>query len=221
VIRNRPFFFGTPGRPGGVAATFHRASVRDRRFFATIQTTGSERKSPRTVLFAGFETGELRRPFFGQHFIAAPITGRPARPGINRAVDPQYRISSLHLTGFRGKKRVVIGRRRRGREQLLQAHGEFGVAQIDRVRADNVQFKGRLRTFVLKHSARAPFGGIFQRFGSGRGDIREIYAFIPPFKLDQRLHWLDTANAIAPQLLHENMRRQVVEAMVHDMQRAV
>lgn len=57
------------------------------------------------------------------------------------------------------------------------------------------QLKGQRRTFLLKATAKFPLGGIFQRVGPGRDDIRLLYSFRKPFMLKRLLKMYDTANA--------------------------
>lgn len=196
IIRNRPFFFGSVDRPGGAAARITRFfSVRDGRPFGEVAIQASSQASQRTLLLGEFERGGgLRRPFTpGAKNVAVPITGRPARPSINRGVPPAFTIAGLKLKAYRGK-RVV---KRPGKSKTPErGFGDSGavVASFDRL--NNVQWKGLQRTFVLTRTPGADHGGVFQRFGPERGDIREIYAFLPPFPLEDKLDWEPTAQLV-------------------------
>jgi hypothetical protein len=55
------------------------------------------------------------------------------------------------------------------------------------------QFKGAARTFGIQQSKQAPLGGVFQRVGPGRGDIRLVYSFKRAFQLRKVLGFVPTA----------------------------
>jgi hypothetical protein len=202
-IRKPEFFFGTADRPGGVAARISPfASVKDGRLYAEVSVSAGSQAAQRRTLLGEFEQGGQRRPFTpGAAHVAVPIVGRPARPSISRPVPPAFTFAGLHFLPFRGGKRV---RRKRIGGKLVDVGG-----------TQPVQFRGRERTFIAK-TPREPEGGVFQRFGPGRGDIREIYAFRRPFRLDTRLHWIETARATADAWLHEEMERQAVDIIKHN-----
>lgn len=215
VVRKAKFFFGSESRPGGVAAritTF--ASVGRSRPFAEITggrtSKGGDQAAERRLLLTTFEEGGRRRPFTrGAKSVAVPLTGRPARPGFNRGVDPRFTFAGMRLQAFRGKKRVRLPRRGK----------KVGVGLIDnrsQLRLpgdDGIQYKGRERTFVLKRSRRAPQGGVFQRFGRGAAGIRLIHKFIPPPQLDSRLDWIQTAERVVAREFAPAMARQVNEVL--------
>jgi hypothetical protein len=199
TIRKPAFFFGTPLLPGGAAARITAFfSVKKARPFGEVAIQAPSLKSGRQLLLAEFEHGGVRRPFplltpRAKH-IAVPITGRPARPTFKGGVPPEFTIAALKITAFRGKKRVRRPGRKRRAERGFGDSGSTALPTFDRA---GVQWKGLHRTFVLTHAAKAPFGGVFQRFGPARGDVRTLYAFEPPFPLEDRLDWEGVARRVS------------------------
>lgn len=137
------------------------ASVSQGRYFVQI----SVGQKPR-LLLSGFESGAPRPPFKGKH-VAVPLTGSPARPTASSSVPTSFTFQGLRLIRA-GKTRS--GRSRRGRATSI----DFKSHVTGR---GALQFKGQQRTFLLTQTRVAPFGGVFQRVGPGRGDIRMIYSF--------------------------------------------
>lgn len=220
IIRKPEFFFGTATSPGGVAARISPfASARQGRLYAEISVTAGSLASQRRTLLAGFEEGGLRQPFTpGALRSAAPITGRPARPSISGPVPPQYTFAGLHFVGYQAGKRLRRRRRHGGTD--VGIFGEFGKVSLNDLFGNPgdrpIQWKGRERTFILPFSRQAPGGGVFQRFGPARGDVREIMAFLPPFHLDRRLAFVRTAVAVAQSTFSQEIEAQLAESIVHD-----
>jgi hypothetical protein len=210
-VRKADFFFGSPGRPGGVAAKLKKASVGKSRPFAELFVGGTSKGGQ--LLLPEFEEGGTRRPFTpGAKQVAVPKLGSPARPSISRGVPPQFTFKGLKFRGFVRGKRAALRRRRRGRTVNETVFGEFG-----RVRASSfteaignkrVQWKGAERTFVV------PEVGVIQRIGPDRGDTRRIWGFGDPFPIDDRLDFVKTAVQVADQWFHEEMERETVKALV-------
>jgi len=208
------FFFGSPARPGGAAGKITtRASVKQAVPYAELEV---ERRrwggKGGPVLLAGFETGEERRPrTAGAKSIAVPLIGRPARPSIAGPVPPAFTIAGLRLTAYRGGRRVRRPARRRSTERGFGSSGSTTPA----FSLEGVQWKGLQRTFLLPHTARAPLGAVFQRIGPERGDIREIYSFVRPFRLDTRLEYIALARQVAPAIFREEMTAGLTDALFH------
>jgi hypothetical protein len=209
------FFFGGPERPGGAAGKLTRADTRKGRLYAEleIESRRAGGKGGR-LLLAGFETGEVRRPFTpGAKAVAVPLEGRPARPSIRSPVPPAFSFAGLRLTAYRGGRRVRRPGRRRSTERGYGSQG----APRPAFSLEGVQWKGRERTFLLPHTRRAPHGGVFQRIGRGRDQIRMIWAFEPPFALDERLAYVATARALAPSIFRHEMDRALEDALGHEL----
>jgi hypothetical protein len=118
------------------------------------------------LLLAGFETGAMREPFVG-HNVAIPITGEARAGGsIGGEIKPEFVFGKMRL-----KAVTVIGR----------------------THSDTTQYKGANRLFLLKSSRQAPLGGVFQRVGPGKDDIRLVWSFHRAFKLHEVLKFLQTA----------------------------
>lgn len=66
------------------------------------------------------------------------------------------------------------------------------------------QVKGRNRTFILSKTAAHPQGGVYQRIGPKREDVRMIYSFRRAFRLRAVLHFIKTAEAVYIKRFREN-----------------
>jgi hypothetical protein len=213
IIRSQrqQFFFGLPGRPGGVAGRIRPfASVGQGRAYAEVSISAPTTSSSRRTLLPEFEQGGTRKPMTpGAKSIAVPLEGRPARPSIRGPVPPQFTFQGLRFAAFRGTKRL---RKKTTRSGDVSIFGEFGRRQ-DSDREGKVQWKGRERTFILGPTRRAPFGGVFQRVGKGRDDIRMIYAFLPSVRLDGRLEFIPVATEVAERQFKEHMEREAINAV--------
>ena len=217
IIRNPRFFFGSGTRVGGVAARIIKfASVGKGVLYAEVATGAEAVGGRRNVLLPQFETGGQKTPTPPSKSIAIPLLGRPARPAINRPVPPAFTFGGLHLVAYKGGKRVR--RRRRGRTTDVGVFGEFG-RLVPPEASGKIQWKGQQRTFLLPTSANAPLGGVFQRIGPGRGDIREIYKFQATVPIDQRLGFVATAQETAARWFREEIEREAIKALAHDQGR--
>lgn len=142
---------------------------------------GIDDSKPRSFLNL-FETGGQRLPYKGQS-VAVPITGNAARPSIGDSISPAFTFQALRFT--RGPithagRQVLAARRAKGiRKRKLG--GQYYVWQ------------GANRTFILSHTARLPYGGVFQRVGPKRDDIRLIYSFRKNIQIRQTLEFVRTA----------------------------
>jgi hypothetical protein len=144
----------------------------------------------KNLLLARFEGGGPRQPVKGRT-AAVPIIGGPARPSFAQSVPDPFAFAQLQL-------KPVGGRSKR--------------------RAGNAvgQYKGAQRTFELPHTARAPEGGVFQRVGPGRGDIRLVYAFVRNQKpIDTRLRFLPTGRDAALKTFGPALRSEVRASFEH------
>lgn len=118
------------------------------------------------LLLAAYETGELREGFVGKHAaIPNPATAREGG-SFAGAIVPELRFKNLRLK-------------------------PFTVHAI--THPDTIQYKGADRTFQLGSTAKNPAGGIYQRVGPTRDDIRVVYSFKTAEKLKKILDFLSTA----------------------------
>ena len=85
-----------------------------------------------------------------------------------------------------------------------------------KTKSGKVQYKGAQRTFLLKHTAKAPLGGVFQRIGPERDDVRMIYSFKSKPRLKSSLHFVKTAERIA----FVWMKREFADQLAREIQRA-
>lgn len=229
IVRKPGFLFGTPARPGGVAARIKPfASVRDARPFAVVQTGAEAVGDKHRVLLPQFETGGERQPTTPTAKRATiPLLGRPARPSIRSSVPYEYTFAGMKLTAYVMGKRQVWKRRHRKTTGIGLYDREGGALKLNRAfeaaRAAgseiSVQYKGRNRTFLLTKSKGAPEGGVFQRIGPKRGDVRMIYAFRSSVELDARLEYHATAQAAADRWYRQNLEREITKAIEYSRSR--
>ncbi|HKQ57972.1 MAG TPA: hypothetical protein VJY35_08895 [Candidatus Eisenbacteria bacterium] len=206
IIRKESFFFGSPGRPGGVAAKLKKASVGKARPFVEV-IAGLEGDSSR-LLYPTFEEGGTRKPFTrGAKKVAIPILGSPARPTVRSGVPPAFTFAGLKLRKY--KRGKAVRRRRRGRtvgETVFQEFGRLN-RNLGQAQESGVYWKGQQRTFLTPQ-------GVRQRIGPRREDTRMIWGFTDPFPIDTRLEFKKTALEVADQWFREEMERETVEALV-------
>lgn len=212
TIRKRAFFFGTPARPGGVAARIKPfASVKQGRAYAEISVSQKARGSLE-LLLPVFERGGEKKPAKGKT-VAVPVTGGPARPHFKDPVPRQFTFRGMGLVAYRGRKRLrrttAPGRRR---SVTLAAASSVG---------QGAQWKGRHRTFLLRWTRHLPLGGVFQRTGPKKGDVRLVWAFTRNVDLDARLKFVEVARQAANIWFHEEMEKQVIDAIAHDRGRSL
>ena len=176
------------------------ASVGAGRFEARIAVG----QKPR-LLLSGFEEGDERRPVKGKN-VGVPRTGGPARPAVGASVRSEFTFSNLAL-----RKQTSSGgmsKRKRRSSAKVKAHVTA---------KGKVQWKGTQRTFLLTETKKAPLGGVFQRVGPGRGDIRLVYTFTPPMRLKARLKFIETGRKIAEQRLPERLREEVNKSLAYNL----
>lgn len=186
------------------------ASVGQGRPYAEISVGQKDR-----LLLSEFESGGERLAFVGQH-PAIPISGGPARPTFSGRVPPEFTFQGLRIvaTGPRGEpQRTASGRLRRRKARGLQFRRSFTAT-------GKTQLKGEQRTFILSHSASLPSGGVLQRIGPGRGDLRLVYEFATGEQIKPRLQFVATAEATAARWFGEEMQKQVIDAVTHEAGRA-
>jgi hypothetical protein len=179
------------------------ASVPANRYFAQI----SVGQKP-GLLLSSFEAGGARPrtsplPSKG---VAVPVTGGPARPSRTSPVPSSFRLANLRIIRVQGGSvvRTASGRSKRDRASVdFSTHTTSGGA---------VQLKGTRRTFILTSTSRAPFGGVYQRIGPGRGDIRMIYSFARGLRLDASLRFVVTAKHTTDRYFAHEVQREVAAA---------
>lgn len=151
-------------------------------------------KKPR-LLLPIMEVGGDRPAFKGRR-VAVPVTGGPARPTIAQSVVDQFTFRSLRL--------IQEGGRKRKRKNV-----DFAAVSTK----GGKQFKGAYRTFILPWTAKAPEGGVFQRVGPGRNDVRLVYSFKQNVHLKDILHWLSTARKTVENRFPVHLNTQIEQAL--------
>lgn len=138
------------------------------------------------LLLSLLQTGGTRPAFKGQS-VAVPITGGAARPGISDSVTPGFTFQALNFTRgpilASGRKELAARRAKGIRKRKLA--GKYYVWQ------------GAQRTFILQHTQRLPYGGVFQRTGPKRDDVRLIYAFRKNVQLRKMFDFIEIAQTTA------------------------
>jgi hypothetical protein len=190
------------------------ASVKKGLLYADVSIGQKDR-----LLLSLLEPGGTREPLpppgqerpLGKN-VGVPITGS-ARPSIGSSIP-----SDLTFKGLRIVKRQVVTRRN-GRKRSVRVRADVKFA-ANVTRTGKVQLQGEHRSFILKHTDRLPWGGVFQRIGPGRDDIRLLYKFLPPMPLHAMLEWIPTAEEVANTWFGEEMERATIDALVHDRGRS-
>jgi hypothetical protein len=206
TVRKSEFIKREAGVIRGAGGGSGFASVAQSRFQARIQIGEKDR-----LLLGKLETGGTRPSFGGGRRVAVPRTGGPARPSFASPVPASLRVQALRLIKVR---RGQVQKTRKGRSKRERRDVAFK-AQV--TSTGKVQIKGRQRTFILERTSRAPEGGIFQRVGPKRDDIRLIYPFVAGPRLKKMLEWIQTAHRTALRefgpILRGNVRKELGRAL--------
>ncbi len=89
-----------------------------------------------------------------------------------------------------------------------------------KTKAGAIQYKGRDRTFVLKRTDRNFYGGVYQRVGPEREDVRLVYSFKQKPRLRAMLGFQTTADRVAREWLDRNFREQFERELARAQRRA-
>lgn len=156
-----------------------RASKKDGRFHVTIQVQGPEatsRRGDRTALLTRHEDGGVHRALDFSHPFFVPT--RALRPGAYDVAPRQYYPASLRLVERRGVTGILPalkGRVLKGKRATRGSGNSY---------------------FILGTPTDSKIAwGIYERFGSDRGDIRLLWAFDKTIRLKPRLHFEEIAQA--------------------------
>jgi hypothetical protein len=149
------------------------------------------------LILSLFESGGERQPFKGQS-VAVPVTGEAARPSITSSVNAAFTFQALHFK--RGPithaGREILAKRRAKKITKSKIGGQYYVWQ------------GAQRTFILPHTARAPLGGVFQRIGPKRDNIRMIYSFRRNVILKKALAFIETSQKVYEDVFKDEFVRR-------------
>lgn len=175
------------------------ARVASGRYQAQVQV--GEKKG---LLLSAFEAGGDRRAAMlatGQapkgKRAAVPTVGGPARPMFAATVPKEFEFKALSI-----RKVTARGASKRRSKRAVTFRAQVTNSGV-------VQFKGKHRTFVLLETARAPEGGVFQRVGPGRDDIRMVYSFKQGQRIDKRLNFVARARRVAVEKFAANLQAEV------------
>lgn len=173
-IRNKTFMDRT-------IKIFAFASATANRPYAEIGVDNSKSR----LILSMFEQGGARLPFVGKN-VAIPVTGQAARPSVSDSVRPDLTFQSLNFT--RGPiVRTARGADAWARQRIAKKRGIKG-----KLANEYFVWQGAQRTFILFNTKRAPLGGVFQRVGPKRDDIRLIYSFKANVRLRAALDFVST-----------------------------
>jgi hypothetical protein len=89
-----------------------------------------------------------------------------------------------------------------------------------KTKGGKVQYLGKDRTFLLKRTARSTHGGVFQRVGSGRDDVRMLYSFKQRPRLRAMLEFVKTANEVSRRWLDREFKDQLSREIARAQRRA-
>lgn len=136
------------------------------------------------VLLSIFEGGGVKQPAKGKN-VAVPVTGGVARPAFSDQVASGYTFTSLQ---FKKLNLTQAGHAAAGAKKRYGVKGKLS--------GDYYIWGGKNRTFILPSTKQAPAGGVFQRVGPGRDDIRLIYSFKKAPRLTRMLGFVDRARKV-------------------------
>lgn len=186
------------------------ASVGTNRYEARMQVGQKQR-----LLLSAFEEGGSRRSaMVATGFVpkgrreAVPKVGGPARPSKSASVPDAFTFQKLKfIKGTAGKGRFVTdfpGSAHKSRRKASKfTTGDVGFKK------SGDQWKGEHRTFILNRTRKAPEGGVFQRVGPGRDDIRLIYSFQSHGRLEGNLGFIKTAEHVAKPEFNRRLKAEV------------
>lgn len=162
---------------------FAFASVQSSRPFAEIGVDNSKKN----LILSLFEDGGARLPFIGKN-VAVPITGQAARPSVSDSVRPDLTFQALNFR--RGPiVRTGAGANAWASQRAARKRGIRG-----KLSNEYFVWQGDQRTFILFNTKRAPLGGVFQRVGPHRDDIRMLYSFKANVRLRAALDFVATTD---------------------------
>lgn len=171
------------------------ANVGASRPFAEIGVDNTKKN----LILSLFEDGGARLPFVGRN-VAIPVTGQAARPSVSDTVRPDLTFQAM---AFRRSKttstsagRAVLKARRSAGNKKRRLGGEYLI------------WRGENRTFILPSTRRAPLGGVFQRTGPGKDDIRLIYSFKANVRLRAALGFVDATTQAFNDTFRESFYRR-------------
>lgn len=217
TVRNEKFLFGTPQRPGGAAGRITMfANVGAKRYQALVEVLASSQASARRFLLPTFETGGQKTPRAGKEKFAVPLTGSPARPNSKSPVVKDYTFAGMRLEASQNGVKLTKKRGRKGKVSGVGLLGEFGVTSLPDSNTAT-QWKGKNRTFLLPKSKKLPLGGVLQRTGKKRGDIRLVYLFMKTAPLDNRLGYKALQQREAPPYLKTALEREVNATLAYNL----
>lgn len=171
------------------------ANVSANRPFAEIGVDNTKKR----LILSLFEEGGARLPFVGRN-VAIPVTGQAARPSISDTVRSDLTFQAMNFrrskTTSTAAGRAVLKARRSAGNKKRRLGGEYLI------------WRGNNRTFILPSTKRAPLGGVFQRVGPGKDDIRLIYSFKANVRLRAALGFVDATTQAFNDTFRESFYRR-------------
>ena len=149
------------------------------------------------LLLSIFEDGGARLPFIGKN-VAVPVTGQAARPSEADSVraDLTFRALNFQKSAITSQGRRILSGRKLAGIRKRKLSGQYLIWQGDK------------RTFILPQTRRAPLGGVFQRVGPGKDDIRLIYSFRSNVRLRAALDFVSTTERSFNDVFQESFYRR-------------
>lgn len=145
---------------------------------------------------------------------AQPITGTPARPSQQSKVPESFTVKGLRFIKSQSKENIgsfrsdFVGSKYKSRRKKSL----FGTGDVQFKRNGGTQWKGEHRTFILEFSKKNPQGGIYQRVGPEKDDIRLIYNFAYRQRITPRLKFIDQATETTHRSFKKYLRQHTEQA---------
>ncbi len=176
------------------------------------------------LLLSQYETGGERRPMVGRR-AAVPVYGNAARPTWQQSVPTAFTFKGMGFIKQKSKAKAgrfvsILGGKKARRTKSVWGKADTAF-RLHITAAGQRQWKGRRRTFILTSTMKAPAGGVFQRVGPGRDDIRMIYSFVGDQHLPALLEFYRTAQESAQRYFSEALDQQIDDILVHDVMKAL
>jgi hypothetical protein len=147
------------------------------------------------VLLSIFQGGGEKQPAKGKN-VAVPVTGEAARPSFSDAVASGYTFTALQF------KKLNLTQAGHAAASAKRRYGVKG-----KLTGDYYIWGGKNRTFILPHTKQAPDGGVFQRVGPGRDDIRLIYSFKKAPRLAPVFDFIERARKVIAETWDKSFER--------------
>ena len=151
------------------------------------------------LLLSMFETGGMREPAKGKN-VAVPNPDVARDGSINKQVSPKYMYKALKMKKYKTKSEYITTKYKKKYGVIVKKY---------KSKESKVQRKGLERTFMInKPTAKLKMGGIYQRVGPKRGDIRVVYSFQKAFRIRKTLNFINQSKEVYEKQFRENFYKR-------------